>query len=380
MNGQRYDAVVVGGGIVGTSAAYALVRQGVRTLLVDRADPGRATAAGAGIISPEAYNGGDHPWYRLLVGGLEYYPELIDEIGGGEADTGYAACGQLVVPLDAEENAVFAANSSQILALWDQRGAGEEDIQVLSGPEARRFFPPLAAVEGGLLYRRAARVDGRRLNQALLEQARRQGLHTRQAEVESVVLEAGVVRGVDIAGERVATERLIIAGGAWSAHWSAQLGLGIPVEPQRGQIVHLRLRDVDTRQWPIVFGLNGHYMVPWPDGRLAVGATHESVGFAAAPTAEGVQEVLDRTLLLAPGLAAAEFVEVRVGLRPVSVDGLPVLGPIPGIDGAFVATGHGAVGLHLGPLSGRLIADMALGHTIGYDLSPFDPGRFPNYN
>ena len=66
--------------------------------------------------------------------------------------------------------------------------------------------------------------------------------------------------------------------------------------------------------------------------------------------------------------------------RPVSADGLPVLGPVPGTEGVFVATGHGAVGLHLGPLSGRLAADMAWGVDAGYDLAPFDPGRFPNYN
>ena len=378
MSVQAYDAVVVGGGIVGTSAAYSLVRSGARTLLVDREDPGKATAAGAGIISPEAYNGGDHPWYRLLVGGLEYYPELIAQIGGAEADTGYAPCGQLVVAVGAEEKAVFEANARQILALEAARGT--DDIAVLKGAEARALFPPLSSVEGGLLYRRAARVDGRKLNRALLEKGVRDGLELRRAEAGALRVEAGTLRGLEVAGERVETPRLIIAGGAWSAHWSAQLGLAIPVEPQRGQIVHLRLHDTDTSAWPILFGLEGHYMVPWPDGRLAVGATHEAAGFAAAPTAEGVREVLDTALRLAPGLAAAEFVEVRVGLRPVSADGLPVLGPVPGADGVFVATGHGAVGLHLGPLSGRLAAEWSLGHSIDYDLTPFDPGRFPNYN
>jgi D-amino-acid dehydrogenase len=99
-------------------------------------------------------------------------------------------------------------------------------------------------------------------------------------------------------------------------------------------------------------------------------------------TAGGVREALDEALRVAPGLADATLQEVRIGLRPASPDGLPLLGRIPGSARLYVATGHGASGLQLGPYSGALVADLALGQSsatdlgVGLDLTPFAPGRF----
>jgi D-amino-acid dehydrogenase len=117
-------------------------------------------------------------------------------------------------------------------------------------------------------------------------------------------------------------------------------------------------------------------MVPWADARVAVGATVEDAGFASDVTAGGVHEVLRETLRVMPGLAPARLREVRVGLRPGSVDDLPILGALPGVPGVFVATGHGANGLLLGPVSGALVADLVCGHEPSVDLAPFAPARF----
>ncbi len=114
-----------------------------------------------------------------------------------------------------------------------------------------------------------------------------------------------------------------------------------------------------------------------PGGRLVLGATFEAdAGFDAGTTVTGVQQLTAGVARLAPGLAAARLVEVRVGLRPVSVDDTPILGALPGVDGAFVATGHGANGLLLGPYSARLVAQAVLGQEPDHDLAPFAPTRF----
>jgi D-amino-acid dehydrogenase len=151
------------------------------------------------------------------------------------------------------------------------------------------------------------------------------------------------------------------------------------VRPQRGQIVHLRVdgdRAGDTARWPVLQPVLSHYVVPWPDGRVALGATMEEVGFDSRPTVGGIRQLLSEGLCLAPGLADATFLEVRVGLRPVSDDDLPILGAIPGVAGAFVATGHGANGLLLGPVSARLVADVVRCDAPALDLAPFAPDRF----
>jgi D-amino-acid dehydrogenase len=126
-----------------------------------------------------------------------------------------------------------------------------------------------------------------------------------------------------------------------------------------------------------VLGFRGHYLVPWPDGRVVAGATHEAgVGFQAQTTAIGLYEVLHEALRVAPGLSQAEILETRVGLRPVTKDGWPIIGPAPGFANLYLATGHGATGLQLGPYTGKLAADWLLGRDPELDVTPFNVARF----
>jgi D-amino-acid dehydrogenase len=118
-------------------------------------------------------------------------------------------------------------------------------------------------------------------------------------------------------------------------------------------------------------------MVPWPDHRVVAGATRETgSGFRPHTTAAGVREVLSEALRVAPGLAAADIRDIRVGLRPYSADTMPVLGPVPGVRGIVLATGHGPTGLTLGPYSGKVVADVVLGAQPTVDISAFYVTRF----
>jgi D-amino-acid dehydrogenase len=110
--------------------------------------------------------------------------------------------------------------------------------------------------------------------------------------------------------------------------------------------------------------------------RVVTGATHEDVGFDYRVTAGGLAGLLTQALHVAPGLANASWIETRIGFRPMSPDRLPVIGPIPGIDGAFVATGLGAHGLTLGPAAGTIAARLAFGLEPGLDVGPLSLERF----
>ena len=180
-----------------------------------------------------------------------------------------------------------------------------------------------------------------------------------------------------MAGTTLSAGTVVIAGGAWSQAFGTQLGIEIPVAPQRGQIVHLGLLGTDTSAWPMVGAFRGHYMVSWPDSRVAVGATRETgAGFHPHTTAAGIQEVLSEALRVAPGLAQAEIRDIRVGLRPLTSDTMPVLGPVPGVEHILLVTGHGPTGLTLGPYSGKIIAEEALGQPATADISAFHVTRF----
>jgi D-amino-acid dehydrogenase len=212
---------------------------------------------------------------------------------------------------------------------------------------------------------------------ALLDAALAAGLdvaHTTADLVESVGKRATAVHA---GTESIPCDAVVIAGGAWTPALAAHLDVEIPVHPVRGQIVHLRLPGVETGKWPIVSPILSQYLVPWPEGRVVVGATVEpDAGFDARPTAAGMRQLFSEMLRLAPGLGDATFLEIRAGLRPVSVDDAPVLGGLPGWENVSVCTGHGANGLLLGPYSARLVADLILGRPPATDLAPFAVDRF----
>jgi len=376
---MAFDAIVIGGGLLGTATAYHLTAAGARTLLVDRADAGRATDAGAGILSPETNSRDPDAWFRLASDAVEDYPALIERLREEQSgDTGYARCGKLVVAASDDEIESFERARRIIAERQRSRGRpAREDLHEVSPAEARELFPPLARVHGAIYSRVAARVDGRLLNRALRTAAEARGLVVRDGSVERLVREGDRVSGIVVGGEPIAAGAVAIAGGAWTEAFGRQLGVAIPVAPQRGQIIHLGLRGADTSRWPMVSAFHHHYLVAWPDSRVAAGATRETgSGFAPHTTSAGVREVLDEALRVAPGLAGAEIREIRVGLRPLTSDTLPVLGPVPGVAGVFLVTGHGPTGLTLGPYSAKLVAGQMLGKPPASDLRPFSIARF----
>ena len=374
-----YDVIVAGGGVVGATAAYLCARGGLRTLLLDRADTGRATDAGAGIIAPRTSTRSE-ALFELGLRSGDFYPTLLGylaEDGGG--DTGYARCGDLRVAVTEDELEPFGA----LIAILDARRARHgyptaDDVREIKPDEARALFPPLARPLRALHDRTAARVDGRLLNQALLKAAAGRKVTLVRAGADRLIVEDGRVAGVTAGADVHRAGSVIIAGGAWTPALAGPLGVAIAVAPQRGQIIHLQVAERATGDWPVVHAFHDHYIVSRAGGRVVAGATRETgSGFDPRVTAAGVHEVLGEALRVAPGLTGAGMLETRVGLRPLSADGLPILGPIPGVAGAYVATGHGPSGLTLGPYSAALISELVLGRAPALDLTPFRADRFP---
>jgi len=371
------EVIVVGGGIVGSSTAYHLARAGVDVGLFDRADEGRATDAGAGILSPAtSSSAGSEAWFRFAVDAVDYYEPLNEALlDAGVGETGYAVPGLLQVAVNGAEARVFEEALARIRDRQERLGAPEE-IRELDPGTARQRSPIVGDVERALWNPNGARVDGRTFNAALRAAGERAGLTVRETDVTSIRVESGRVAGVLADGEQVDAEAVVVAGGAWSPEFADDLGFEIPVEPMRGQILHLET-DHDTGAWPIVTGTRSLYTVPWADGRVAVGATYEEgSGYVPHSTVEGVHEVLGDALEVVPGLGEAAIGEIRVGLRPGSADGLPVCGRVPGVDGAYLATGHGPTGLQMGPYTGRQVARLVRGEPIETDMDAFSPARF----
>ena len=370
------DAIVVGGGIVGSSTAYHLATAGVNVRLFDREDEGRATDAGAGILAPSTSSNADsEPWFRFAVDAVDYYDRLDAALrDAGVSETGYGERGLLQVAYGDREVRRFDESLARIRDRQDRLGAPER-IDELDSATARERCPAVGRPDRALWNPNGARVDGRTFTAALRAAGRDAGLTVVEESVSEIRVESGEVTGVVAAGDRHAADAVVVAGGAWSPEFGDDLGLEIPVRPMRGQICHLR-SEHDTASWPIVKGTRSHYMVPWDGGHVAVGATYERrSGFEPHTTVAGVHEVLGDALDVLPGLSDAALSEIRVGLRPGSADDLPVCGQVPGVDGAYVATGHGPTGLQLGPYTGRQVARLVRGDSPETSMEAFAPGR-----
>ncbi|MGI9004820.1 MAG: NAD(P)/FAD-dependent oxidoreductase [Streptosporangiaceae bacterium] len=366
--------VVVGAGITGAACAYAAAGLGAEVILADAGLPGQATAAGAGIICPWSPRERDPVWYRYGCAAERSYPGLIDELAqAGHGDVSYRRTGALMLAGSTEQ----AGRDAAALVAARADGATEiGEVQVLAPQQAVEAFPPLKEGTHAVLVSGAARVDGRLLAAALIRAAVRRGAVLRPGPAE-LTLAAGRVTGVRTADETVGADAVVAAAGVWTGSFVRPAGAVVRVSPQRGQIAHISVAPAGTSHWPVVLpGQSGHYLLAFDDSRVVAGATRETgSGFDPRVTAAGVREVMDEALAVAPGLAAGTHLETRAGLRPVSADGLPLLGLVPGVAGLVVATGLGASGLTLGPLTGTIAARLALGLDPGADIAAFSPVR-----
>ena len=404
--------IVVGAGVLGASTAYHLAREGAEVTLVDRADQGRATSAGAGIVCPWGTQIEDPPLYALLAASARYYRHLVAALAeDGEHDLGYRQVGALFVPDDPDE--LDAAERRVRARAADAPEAGR--IERLSAADARALFPPLRKDLPGLHVSGGARVNGRLLAAALSRAAAVHGTRMIEGAAE-LVLHGSRAVGVRVDGEIIEADSVVVTAGAWAPALLAPAGIRLAVEPQRGQIVHLRLPGTasaqsgnlpfeasdsrngqlgtgelatgqfvadprangqwDTAHWPTLLPLTSYYLLAFDDSRVVIGATREfGSGFDYRLTAAGVAEVLNAGLAVAPGLADWTLHEVRIGFRPLASDNRPMLGPVRGVENLLIGNGLGASGLTMGPYCGAQLARAALGQATDVVFADFDPLR-----
>jgi D-amino-acid dehydrogenase len=352
-----------------------LARRGLEVVVVDDGVPGRATSAGAGIVSPIAVSPVSAERDAFAFAACVHYLELVARFEGeGLGDHSYGVTGGLIVALDeAELSSVHevVSRSTELVARHGTRGAGQP-VALDQGELAKRF--PLLAPDllGAVWSPEVARVDGRVIRDHLMTLAGRAGAATVDGR-GSVVVDDGRVTAVRTPAGRIECDAAVLAGGAWSPDLADELGFALPVSPQRGQILHVRLPGAS--ELPVVNGFRGHYLLSFPGDRVVVGATREDgSGFDTRATAGGVAQVIANGRTLVPSLDQAEWLELRVGLRPASRDGEPFVGPAPGIAGLYVSTGYGPQGLTFAPHAGALIASALAGETVEFPAS-FAVGR-----
>jgi len=371
---RNYDAVVIGGGVVGLSIARRLVADGRRVVLLERgACGGEASWAGAGIVAPRGPHRID-ALFHLQERSLDLYPsfcaELHQETG---IDPEYDRCGEL--ELIFTEDLLRIAESDARAAAGRRMPSGEPVYRLLTAEEARQLEPAASEqIIGALQCQRTAQVRNPRLLAALVGSCRSRGvmIHEERPAID-LLIEENRVRGVFSKDGVVRAAHVILAAGAWSAQISDRLQGVLAVHPVRGQMILLK---TDRRPFQRVLARGRTYLVPRRDGHVLLGSTEEpEAGFSKRVTASGIAGLIERGLKLAPSLADASVEATWAGLRPGTPDDKPLLGPVPGFDGLVAATGHFRAGLTLAPVTAELVARILAAEPYDLDLSSCDPMR-----
>jgi glycine oxidase len=337
-----YDAVFVGGGVIGLASAFRAQERGLEVCVLERDRAGSgASRVAAGILAPDSEaEPGHEPFVPLARRSLELYPDFVAEL---DADVGFWPCGMLTIALDPDEAAVIKRDPG--FTSW------------LSPSECRTLEPGLSpVVAGGWLSEAEASVDPRRLVAALAGRVPlREGVEVAAVTRDSVTLANG---------ETIAAGRVVVTAGAWSGI------AGAPVRPVKGQVVRLR------GELPAEHMLRTEhvYVVPRRNGEVVVGATLEERGFDTTVTAGAVHELLREAYRVLPEVAELEFVDVSAGLRPGSPDNGPLIGELE--DGVLVATGHYRNGILLAPVTAEAVTALLVGETAHEVALPFAPDRF----
>jgi glycine oxidase len=378
------DALVIGGGIVGSSIALRLAEAGLRVSVYDRGEPGsEASSAAAGMIAPQGEKTELEAFSALSWESHALYPEFvaeIEEVSGQEV--GYRRDGTLLVALDERQASELEAIRPDQTHEGDQPstdGAATtaHPIERLSVNDLGRRVAGLTDPVLGAQFLPADHwVDNERLTAAVIQAARRRGVafHAHRT-VSGLVVHNGRLESIEVGGERLSAGEFVLAAGCWSGALAASAGIEIPTLPCRGQMLEFELAS----PLPMVVRAGHYYLVPRAGERVLAGTTAEYVGFEKSVTAEGMASILQATLRLAPLLGDARFCRAWAGLRPDTADHLPILGR-SGIQGLTLATGHFRNGILLAPVTAKSIAEMVVTNSLPPAIEPFRASRFSPEN
>ncbi len=360
---------------MGSATAFYLASRGLRVVLLEQGRVGGPpSASGASGAMMQALSGQGTALEQLGQESRAMIPELARELYDLTGiDVGLTQPGTIVLAFSDEDVAQIRHGR---VTSYQRLG---EPHQWLPPEEVRQREPGVATnVIAGLYLPGSHNVYAPQYVKALAHGAGVRGALLREGVALTGVSRVGDrVSGVETTAGPIACEALVLATGAWTGLTSRWLDVPLPVGPQRGQIMALQSRPPQPRVRHILHG-HGGYVIPKANGTSVVGATREAAGFDARITAAGLHWLTGVGMRMVPALADASFKHAWCGFRPIMEDGAqPVVGRLPGYRNAYVASGHGAIGVTVSPATGKLLAALlASDPTAAERLAPFDPARY----
>lgn len=346
---KTWDAIIIGGGIIGVSLAIALRKEELRVLIVERGEPGHeASHAAAGMLAGAGFEI-PAPLRVLARESARMYPEFVHEL---EDESG------LKINLR-EQGTILVAPADKF----------PDGAELLSAEKLEALEPVIRSASC-VAYLPERCVDPRTLMAAAVKAAKHREVDISSgSEVREVLVENGRVAGVKTEKTSYASGIVVNCAGAWAGQI---VPLQFPVKPVKGQM----LAVVGGPALKHVIRGEKVYLVPRNDGNIVIGSTLENAGFDKRVNVDCIETLLRNAVVLVPEVAGARQHDAWAGLRPGTPDELPIIGETT-TRGYFVATGHYRDGILLAPATAKVFGDLIARRECSYDLTAFRPSRFP---
>lgn len=376
---ETFDCIVIGAGITGAATACLLAREGHKVVVVDRYGP---AAMASGWTLAGVRQSGRHPAELPLArAAVEIWAGLDEDL---DAATHYTRKGNLRLARTGDEHAQMRQ------MVEDQRGEGLELTFLPDNAAVREIAPALSPqILGASFCPSDGHADPHATVSAFLAAAMRAGAKVRYGEaVNEVSVLAGHVTGVVTDRAAYSAPRVILAAGYFSSALIAPLGVRIPISVRMTTILRTipvapvldQVLGIASGGWAGRQEVDGRFRVsggsqPWNETMSVTNGPDWSRPVVHPPlsTLAAVVEEMERLL---PGTTGCPLGEVWAGLIDMTPDALPVLDCVPGIEGLVTGFGFSGHGFCLGPISGRILAALAMNREPGLDLSAFSCHRF----
>lgn len=381
MNQKSPHIAIIGGGVIGTSIAYHLTKKAARVTLIEAGDLASGSSGACdGLVFMQSKKPGIH--LSLAMESRKRFESLQKEL---PMDIEFKQTGgRVLIQTEAEYQAMekFVCKQQEIgldVCLMDREKTLEAE-PFLSPEICGSTYSPLDAQVNPIHLTLGFALAAQKNHARIMTQTRVLGIQTRNNRVTGVSTTQG-----DISADLV-----VNAAGSMAGLISQMVGIPVPITPRRGQIV------VTQAFAPVVSSCmisatyiaakfdpsladqagNGISVEQADNGSLLLGSTREFEGFRKENTLSGIRSIISQTAAILPVLKSLQVIRTFAGLRPYTPDGLPILGPVPSLEGFFMASGHEGDGIALSPITGELMADMILGEKTRIPLDAFSLERF----
>lgn len=384
---NKYDCIIIGGGIIGCSVAYYASKLGQRVLVIEKEDHAKGSAGATdGVVGYHTKKPGHQ--MELAVQSISLFPGLSDELG--EDIEFEENCGGMQVAEDKMQWDIL----SQIAE--EQRASGV-DIQMIPIEDAIQLEPYLSPDLYGALYSpTSGKVNPIKLTFAFSKAAKRLGAKILTETVaKGILLENGRTVGVETNCGRFYADKIVNACGAHAASIGKMVGLDIPILPRKGQLIVtepigsfmnctlqcalynvIKFRPEAVTDERILRTGSSLSIKQTKSGGLIIGSTREMAGYDKENTLEAIEAILKRAIKFFPALKNVSIIRAFAGLRPYTPDGMPMIGEVLKVPGFYMAAGHEGDGIALSPITGKLLAEEIAYGKSSFSLEPFTPNRF----